>query len=114
MNILIGVIIGLVVGGGLGIFITTNILRNKLLAKSQQVLVDAEEKAEVIKKDKILQAKEKYLQLKSEYDKQVQERNSKLTAAENKLKQREQVLAQKVEELQKKNSISKALRNWNI
>ena len=109
MNILIGVIIGLVVGGGLGIFITTNILRNKLLAKSQQVLVDAEEKAEVIKKDKILQAKEKYLQLKSEYDKQVQERNSKLTAAENKLKQREQVLAQKVEELQKKNSELKSV-----
>ncbi|MBR5784283.1 MAG: ribonuclease Y, partial [Bacteroidales bacterium] len=109
MNILIGVIIGLVVGGGLGIFIKTNILRNKLLAKSQQVLVDAEEKAEVIKKDKILQAKEKYLQLKSEYDKQVQERNSKLTAAENKLKQREQVLAQKVEELQKKNSELKSV-----
>ena len=107
MEIVIG-IIGLVVGGGIGVFATSTVLRNKLLAKSQQVLLDAEEKAEVIKKDKILQAKEKYLQLKSEYDKRVQESNSKIAAAENKIKQREQVLSQKVEELQKKSTELKA------
>ena len=107
MEIVIG-IIGLVVGGGIGVFATSTVLRNKLLAKSQQVLLDAEEKAEVIKKDKILQAKEKYLQLKSEYDKRVQESNSKIAAAENKIKQREQVFSQKVEELQKKSTELKA------
>ncbi len=98
------IIIGVVVGGGLGVLITTNILRNQLLAKSQAVLKDAEEKGEVIKKEKILQAKEKYLQLKSEHDKQVSEQNNKLQAVEQKLKQREQVLTQKVEELQKKSN----------
>ena len=108
MEIIIG-IIGLVVGGGIGVFATSTVLRNKLLAKSQQVLLDAEEKAEVIKKDKILQAKEKYLQLKSEYDKRVQETNSKIAAAENKIKQREQVLSQKEEELQKKSSELKSV-----
>lgn len=97
-------IIGLIVGGGCGVLLTTTALRNKLTAKSQQVLQDAEEKGEVIKKEKILQAKEKYLQLKSEYDKQVVERNNKLQQVEQKLKQREQVLTQKVEELQKKNN----------
>jgi len=113
MEIIIG-IIGLVVGGGIGVFATSTVLRNKLLAKSQQVLLDAEEKAEVIKKDKILQAKEKYLQLKSEYDKRVQETNSKIAAAENKIKQREQVLSQKVEELQKKSSeLKSASENLN-
>jgi len=113
MEIIIG-IIGLVVGGGVGVFATSTVLRNKLLAKSQQVLLDAEEKAEVIKKDKILQAKEKYLQLKSEYDKRVQETNSKIAAAENKIKQREQVLSQKVEELQKKSSeLKNASENLN-
>ena len=81
MGIVIGIVIGLVVGGGIGIVATTTVLRDKLLAKSKQVLVDAEEKAEVIKKDKILQAKEKFLQMKSEHDKQVQERNSKVAAA---------------------------------
>lgn len=98
------IIIGIAVGGGLGVFLTTNVLRNKLLAKSQQILKDAEEKGEILKKDKILQAKEKYLQMKSEYDKQVNEQNGKLQAAEQKLKQREQVLSQKVEELQKKSN----------
>ncbi len=113
MNIL-GIIIGFVVGGGAGVAATTTILRNKLLAKSQQVLKDAEEKGEVIKKDKILQAKEKYLQMKSEYDKQVNERNSKMQAAEQKLKQREQSLAQKVDDLQKKsNDLKAASENLN-
>ncbi len=112
--LIIGVVIGLIIGGGAGILATTSVLRKKLLAKSQQILVDAEEKAEVIKKDKILQAKEKYLQMKSEYDKQVQERNSKIVAAENKIKQKEQVLSQKVEELQKKsNELKTASENLN-
>ena len=98
------IVIGVVVGAGAGIAATTTILRNKLLSKSQQVLKDAEEKGEVIKKEKVLQAKEKYLQMKSEYDKQVTERNSKLQGIEQKLKQREQTLAQKVEDLQKKST----------
>ena len=107
-------IIGLVVGAGAGIGVTTTILRNRLLSKSQQVLKDAEEKGEIIKKDKILQAKEKYLQMKGEYEKQVNERNSKLQSAEQKLKQREQTLAQKVEELQKKsNELKSASDNLN-
>lgn len=107
-------IIGLVVGAGAGIGVTTTILRNRLLAKSQQVLKDAEEKGEIIKKDKILQAKEKYLQMKGEYEKQVNERNSKLQQTEQKLKQREQTLAQKVEELQKKsNELKSASDNLN-
>ncbi|MBP5190630.1 MAG: ribonuclease Y [Bacteroidales bacterium] len=114
MNPLVMIIIGLVVGAGAGIAATTTILRNKLLSKSQQVLKDAEEKGEVIKKDKILQAKEKYLQMKSEYDKQANERNSKLQQQEQKLKQREQALAQKVEDLQKKsNELKSASENLN-
>ena len=108
------IVIGLVVGAGAGIVAATTILRNKLTSKSQQVLKDAEEKGEIIKKDKILQAKEKYLQMKSEYDKQVNERNNKLQAAEQKIKQREQSLAQKLEDLQKKsNELKSASDNLN-
>ncbi|MBP5547548.1 MAG: ribonuclease Y [Bacteroidales bacterium] len=108
-------IIGLIVGTGVGIGLTTTILRKKLLSKSEQllsnskqVLKDAEEKGEIIKKDKVLQAKEAYLQMKSEYEKQVNERNGKLQAVEQKLKQREQSLTQKFEDLQKKSGELKA------
>jgi len=112
--IAIGIIIGIIVGGGVGVWLTTNTLRNKLLAKSQQVLKDAEEKGEMIKKDKILQAKEKFLQLKSEHDKQVNEKNSAIREQEQKLKQREQSLNQKVEDLQKKsNELKQVSENLN-
>ena len=106
--------VGILVGGGIGMLLTTKVLSNRLLAKSQQVLKDAEAKGEVIKKEKELQAKEKYLQLKSDYDKKVNEQNNKLREVENKLKQREQTLAQKVEELQKKsNELKSASENLN-
>ena len=98
------IIIGIVAGGGIAVWLTTTVLRNKLLSKSQQVLKDAEEKGEVLKKEKELQAKEKFLQLQREHDKRVNEQNNKMRDAENKLKQREQTLSQKVEELQKKSN----------
>ncbi len=107
--IVIGIIIGIVVGGAIGLWVATKMLKDKLTAKTQQVLhnaeaalKDAEEKGEVIKKEKMLQAKEKFLQLKSEHDKHVNERNAALREQENKLKQRENTLNQKVSDLQKK------------
>ncbi|MBR1799491.1 MAG: ribonuclease Y [Bacteroidales bacterium] len=104
MEVIVYAVIALLVGGGVGMWLTSTVLRNKLLAKSQQVLKDAEEKGEVIKKDKILQAKEQYLQLKSDHEKRVNDSNAKLREAENKLKQREQSLQQRVEDLQKKSN----------
>ncbi|MCQ2275085.1 MAG: ribonuclease Y [Bacteroidales bacterium] len=103
------IIIGIIVGAAAGILVATKIMSEKLLAKSQQTLhnaeaalKDAEEKGEVIKKEKILQAKEKFLQMKSEHDKHVNERNAAIREQENKLKQRENTLNQKVGDLQKK------------
>ena len=52
--VVLWIIIGLVVGAGVAVWLTTGVLRNKLLAQSQQVLKDAEEKGEVIKKEKML------------------------------------------------------------
>ena len=98
------ILIGLVVGLGVGILLSHTSLKNKLEKEGRTLLKEAEEKAEIIKKEKMLQAKEKFLQLKSEHEKQVQERNNKVMQAENKIKQKEQTLNQKVEELQKKSN----------
>lgn len=99
---------------GLGILLTATKLRASLTKKSSQVLLEAEEKAEILKKEKMLQAKEKFLQLKSEHEKQVQERNNRVVQVENKLKQREQDLKLKVEEFQKKyNEFTQARENLN-
>jgi ribonuclease Y len=83
--------------------------------KRQNIINDAELEAEVIKKDKILQAKEKFLQLKSEHEKYISERNSKIIAADSRLKQKETLLSQKFEETQRaKNEIDTIRENLNM
>jgi ribonuclease Y len=101
MDILMILIIG-VSGIILGGLLTGTILRKAMDRKRDLLLKEAMEKAEIIKKDKILQAKEKFLQLKAEHEKYVHEKNEEINKNDNRLKQKESVFNQKVEELQKK------------
>jgi ribonuclease Y len=89
---------GIIVGG----LITGTILSKALERKRDALLKEAMEKAEVIKKDKILQAREKFLQLKSEHEKYVHEKNEELNRNESRMKQKETTLNQKFEENSKK------------
>jgi len=86
----------------LGVVLAATVMRKIVDKKSQTTLKEAEEKAEVIKKEKILQAKEKFLQLKAEHEKVIQEKNSNILKAENRIKQKETVLSQRFEEVQRK------------
>ena len=85
-----------------GVIITSTILRKAVEKKSDRLLVEAKEKAEVYKKDKILQAKEKFLQLKIEHEKVINEKNAQILQSENRLKQKESSISQKAEEHQRK------------
>lgn len=109
-TLIIAVIVA-IAGVGLGILLAMTILKKSLTKKSQQLITEAEEKAEIIKKDKVLQAKEKFLQLKADFDKQCQERNSNIQKNENKLKQRELIVNQKIEELQKEKNDNAKLQS---
>ncbi|MDD3130730.1 MAG: Rnase Y domain-containing protein, partial [Bacteroidales bacterium] len=100
-TLLIAIFVG-VVGIALGVLLSSTILRKRVTKKSQMLLLDAQEKAEMIKKEKILQAKEKFLQLKTEHEQVVNERNNILLKNENRLKQKETTASQKLEELNKK------------
>ncbi len=85
-----------------------------LYRKSNNTLNEAKSEAEVIKKDKILQAKERFLQLKSEHEKYINERNQKLAQNENKFQQKEALISQKIEESQRaKNEIDLIRENLN-
>jgi ribonuclease Y len=95
------------VGGGL---ITATVLKKSVLKKSSLLLEEAKEKAEVIKKEKILQAKEKFLELKTDHEKIITEKNIIIQRAENKIRQREGVLSQKIEETQRKSNELDALK----
>ncbi|MCK4569742.1 MAG: ribonuclease Y [Bacteroidales bacterium] len=91
-----------VVGLGLGVIITSTLLRKAVEKKSEKLLQETKEKAEVYKKDKILQAKEKFLQLKIEHEKEINEKNYRIQQSENRLSQKESSISHKLEELQRK------------
>ena len=97
------IIVALIVGAGVGLALATTLLRKAIEKKSKHLLEDAEEKAEMIRKEKMLQAKEKYLQLKTDYENMTQEKNKEILKNDNRQKQREQQLNQRHDELQKKN-----------
>lgn len=86
----------------MGVILSSTFLRKAIEKKSQHILTDAEQKAEMIRKDKNLQAKEKFLELKTEYENSYQEKNKEIQKNENRLKQKEVTLSQKFEELQRK------------
>ncbi len=100
------------IGGGVVSYLVWNITLNR---KSKNIITEAKSEAEVIKKDKILQAKEKFLQLKSEHEKYINERNQRLASSENKFKQKESVLSQKIEETQRaRREIDAIKENLNV
>jgi ribonuclease Y len=105
IDIIIGVA-ALLLGGGLGYFI----IQQSLKKSSINIIKEAEAEAEVIKKDKILQAKEKFLQLRTEHEKQITAKNNKILTAENKLKQKEVTFNQKQEDFQRKKKEVDAIR----
>ncbi|MCU0378968.1 MAG: ribonuclease Y [Bacteroidales bacterium] len=73
-----------------------------LRSKRKKIISEAESEAEVIKKEKILQAKERFLQLKAEHEKVINEKNNRINQAEGRIKQKEQALSQKLEETQRR------------
>jgi ribonuclease Y len=68
---------------------------------SKGILRKAEEEAEVIKKNKIIEAKEKFIALKLEHENHVRQAEQKLHQQEQRHQQREQQLNQKQSEVQR-------------
>lgn len=91
-------LLGLVIGGTVSYFFWDKALARK----KERILKDAQNEADVLLKQKELQAKEKFLQLKSEYEKYVNEKNAKLAQMEAKIIQKDTLLSQKLEETQRK------------
>ncbi|MGB8492690.1 MAG: ribonuclease Y [Bacteroidales bacterium] len=97
----------LVIGFGAAYAIWQQALKNK----SRKIISEAETEAEVIKKEKILQAKERFLQLKAEHEKVINEKNNKVAIGESRLKQKELTLSQKLEEIQRKKNEADSVRD---
>jgi ribonuclease Y len=92
----------LILGVVAGFLIAGSKLNASAKKEKENLIKEAEVKAEATKQEKILQAKEKFLQLKSEHDKAVQEKNNQISVAENRIKQKETDLSKKIEDANRK------------
>ncbi|MCK9452524.1 MAG: ribonuclease Y [Bacteroidales bacterium] len=99
-----------IAGSTIGGLITATALRKAVTKKSELLLEEAKEKAEVIKKEKILQAKEKFIHLKSDHEKMISEKNREIQKAEGRLQSKEQQFSQKMDDYQRKQRELNVLR----
>ena len=106
MLYIISAFVGLLVGAVIA-YILSNSRLNK---KVQNRLEEAENQAEAIKRDKLLEVKEKFLNKKAELEKEVQIRDQKLQQNENRLRQKEMQLNQRHNDLQRKHQEADAVR----
>jgi ribonuclease Y len=91
--VVISAVVGLLLGAGI-YYLITRVAAANLLKK-------AEEEAEVVKKNKIVEAKEKFIALKLEHDNTVREQDKRIQQHEQRLQQREQQLNQRQGEIQR-------------
>ena len=99
-------IIGIAIG-----FIIAKILEkstaNKLIQQTKKqarnIVKEAKVEAEVIKKDKILQAKEKFIELKSEHEKVIFSREKKMSDVEKRIRDKESQISSELDKSKKLN-----------
>ncbi len=101
LTIIIGVV-AFVVGSG-GTYVLFRVINKK-------AILEAEAEAELLKKNKLIEAKEKFIALKVEHEQQVAQRNEKVQEREVRLQQREMQLNQKQSEMQRKINEVEVLR----
>ena len=77
---------------------------------AQNIIKEAELRAETTRKEKELAAKEKFVQLKLEHEREVGERNRKISESENRIRQKESSLNQKVDQLDKQIKENEAIK----
>ena len=107
MDILIYVaiaVVALIIGGAVTLFVTKKMAHST----AKNLIEEARLEADVLKKNKLLEAKEEEMKMKAEVEKNANARMSKIQSAEAKAKQREMQLNQLQSEVQKKKNENEA------
>ena len=86
------------IGAAIGIAILVAVQRATARSRAKTIIDDANREAEVIMKDKLLEAREQELKIKTEAEKQANQRLSRIHSEESKLKQRQTQLNQQQSE----------------
>ncbi|MBH2004401.1 MAG: ribonuclease Y [Sphingobacteriia bacterium] len=112
ISILIGAI-SLIIGVVAGRFIFAKNTKKQIEDaehQAQNILKEAELRAETVKKEKQLEAKERFVQLKAEHDKEILEKNRKIGDTENRIKQKEITINQKEAAIDKQVKENEAIK----
>ncbi|PCH49411.1 MAG: ribonuclease Y [Flavobacteriaceae bacterium] len=102
MGIAIGLAIGYIIAKFLEKTKATKILRNTK-REATSMLKEARIEADILKKDKILQAKEKFIELKSEHEKVIVARDQKMAETEKRVRDKESKVSQELDKNKKIN-----------
>jgi ribonuclease Y len=105
LYLIIGLLVGVGAGVPIGRFFLRKLFKDQEVAaqaKVKKILKEAENEAELLKKNRLLEAKEKFLQLKAEHEQDINGKNNAMNQRENSLKQKEQSLNQKIENATRK------------
>jgi ribonuclease Y len=105
MDILLYILLGLAAGVVIGRFMLRALFKAQEISaqnKAKKILREAESSAEILKKDKLLEAKERFLQMKTEHEQEINSKNNVINQRENSIKQKEQSINQKLENFTRK------------
>jgi ribonuclease Y len=97
MPVYLFIIVGLIIGLAIGYFLGQSLLKKNLANQeeeanksAQEIIRNAKNSAENIKKDKMLEAKEHFMKLKSDFDEDANQRKNTIIQNEQKVKQMQQ------------------------
>lgn len=105
--IIIACIVSFLIGGGIAIAVTS-LVSGKTY---KRVLAEAEKAGEVIKEQKLVEARERISRMQSDLDRQANQRNQKIQQAEQHVKQMQQQAQQKQSELDRRINDTENTRN---
>ncbi|MEG0391475.1 MAG: ribonuclease Y [Anaerovoracaceae bacterium] len=95
--LLIGILVGYIIRKNLG-----EKAIGSAETKAKNIILDAENRSETIKKEIALEAKEDALKYKNEAEREIKERRNELSKSENRLLQKEESIDKKLENIERK------------
>lgn len=114
MDLAIYITIAVAIALAVGVIVTLTVQKNLAHSRAKVIVDEARNEAEMIKNNKILEAREEELKIKNEAERQANQRLSKVQQQEQKIRQRETQLNQQQSENQRaRNEIEQTRQRLN-
>ena len=110
-NIIWLIIALVVIAAAIGALVTFMAQKSMAISRAKIIVDEAAKEAEVLKKNKLLEAREEGMKIKNDAEREVQQRMSRAQSFESKLKQRELQLNQQQSENQRARNENEQTRN---